>query len=333
MSQPLLEVRDLVRHYPTGQWLRAGPAVRAVNGVSFDIAPGETLALVGESGSGKSTLARVLLRLEEPDGGTVRFDGSDIFALDRRALAAIRRRMQIVFQDPSGALNPRMTIGAAVAEGMEIHRLGTPREHPARVAALLEEVGLDPSLAARYPRALSGGQRQRVVIARALAVEPQFLVLDEPVSALDVSVQAQVLNLLLELQRRRGLAYLYIAHDLAVVRQIAHRVAVMYLGRLVETGPTETLLAAPLHPYTQALVSAAPDPEPGARPARIVLSGDPPSPSAIPAGCPFHPRCFLPARDARCHSELPPLRPLGFGVVACHHAASPPAAPGPTPPS
>lgn len=320
MTEPLLAVRDLRREYPTGGWLRPGPAVRAVDGVSFELGRGETLALVGESGSGKSTLARTLLRLEEPDGGSVRFDGLDVLALEGEALRALRRRMQIVFQDASGALNPRMRVGDAVAEGLEIHHLCRPDERPARVQALLQEVGLDPGLADRYPRALSGGQRQRVVIARALAVEPSFLVLDEPVSALDVSVQAQVLTLLLDLQQRRGLSYLYIAHDLAVVRQVAHRVAVMYLGRLVETGPTEEVLAAPAHPYTQALVSAVPALVGGAESGRIVLSGDPPSPLERLAGCAFHPRCFHPARDARCTTERPELRPAGPGQAACHHA-------------
>ena len=320
MTEPLLVVRDLQRHYPTGGWLRSGPAVRAVDGVSLELARGETLALVGESGSGKSTLARTLLRLEEPDGGTVRFDGTDVLALGGEALRALRRRMQIVFQDASGALNPRMTVGAAVAEGLEIHDLCPRQERPARVRELLQEVGLDPELAGRYPRALSGGQRQRVVIARALAVEPTFLILDEPVSALDVSVQAQVLTLLLDLQRRRGLSYLYIAHDLAVVRQVADRVAVMYLGRLVEVGPTESVLAAPAHPYTQALVSAVPALVGGSTSGRIVLGGDPPSPLARPAGCAFHPRCFHPARDARCAAECPELRATGAGQAACHHA-------------
>ncbi|MBK9067973.1 MAG: ATP-binding cassette domain-containing protein [Gemmatimonadetes bacterium] len=320
MTEPLLVVQDLCRHYPSGGWLRPGPVVRAVDGVSLELARGETLALVGESGSGKSTLARALLRLEEPDAGTVRFEGTDVLALSGEALRALRRRMQIVFQDASGALNPRMTVGDAVAEGLEIHRLCRPDERPDRVRALLQEVGLDPDLAGRYPRALSGGQRQRVVIARALAVEPSFLILDEPVSALDVSVQAQVLTLLLDLQQRRGLAYLYIAHDLAVVRQVAHRVAVMYLGRLVEMGPTEAVLAAPAHPYTQALISAVPALVGGGASGRIVLSGEPPSPLAPPAGCAFHPRCFHPARDARCAAERPALRALGPGLAACHHA-------------
>jgi oligopeptide/dipeptide ABC transporter ATP-binding protein len=230
--------------------------------------------------------------------------------------------MQIVFQDPSGALNPRMSVGQAIAEGIEIHRLAPPAEIPRRVAELMQEVGLDPGAAARYPREFSGGQRQRVGIARALAVGPAFLVLDEPVSALDVSVQAQVLTLLLELQRRRGLAYLFIAHDLAVVRQVAHRIAVMYAGRIVETGPTDELLSHPRHPYTRALLSAAPEPDPKARFDRVVLPGEPPDPTRLPSGCRFHPRCPHPAKDASCEADMPLLRPIGGSLVACHHATS-----------
>jgi peptide/nickel transport system ATP-binding protein len=322
MSDPLLEVHDLVQFYRPAGLFRHGAVVRAVDGVSFEVGRGETLALVGESGSGKSSVGRTILRLQPPTSGRVRFEGQDIFQLDRRALRALRRRMQIIFQDPYGALNPRMRIGAAIAEGLEIHRLAPRGEIPARVSALMEEVGLDPGWATRFPHELSGGQRQRVGIARALAVEPAFLVCDEPVTALDVSVQAQVLNLLLELQRRRGLSYLFIAHDLAVVRQVAHRVAVMYLGRIVETGPTEALLAAPHHPYTQALRSAVPEPDPGAARSRIILAGDPPSPVSPPSGCPFHPRCFHPARDARCAAERPVLRPVGDGETACHYATA-----------
>jgi oligopeptide/dipeptide ABC transporter ATP-binding protein len=238
--------------------------------------------------------------------------------------------MQIIFQDPYSSLNPRMTVGAAVAEGIEIHHLARGAEVGRRVQRLLEEVGLDPGYGRRYPHEFSGGQRQRIGIARALAVEPSFLVCDEPVSALDVSVQAQVLNLLGDLQRERGLSYLFIAHDLAVVRQIAHRVAVMYLGRIVETGPTEGLLAAPRHPYTVALLSAVPEPEPGRLRRRIVLGGDPPSPSNPPPGCPFHTRCFHPARDERCRSEVPVLRPVGATMAACHYAETTPLPSGPT---
>ena len=322
----LLEVRGLVKHYSAGGLFRAAERpVRAVDGVSFDVARGETLALVGESGCGKSSVGRTVIRLQEPTAGSAHFEGLDIFALDRRALRALRRRMQIIFQDPYSSLNPRMTVGAAVAEGIEIHRLASGAEVGRRVAALLEEVGLDPSYARRYPHEFSGGQRQRIGIARALAVEPAFIVCDEPVSALDVSVQAQVLNLLADLQRHRGLAYLFIAHDLAVVRQIAQRAAVMYLGRIVEEGPTEQLLRAPRHPYTVALLSAVPEPDPTLRRSRIVLSGDLPSPSNPPPGCPFHTRCFHPARDERCRTEVPQLRPVGGTRAACHYGESTPA--------
>jgi oligopeptide/dipeptide ABC transporter ATP-binding protein len=324
---PLLQVRDLVKHYPsTGLFGAGAPPVRAVDGVSFEVGRGETLALVGESGCGKSSVGRTIIRLQEPTSGEALFEGTDVFALDRTELRRLRRRMQIIFQDPYSSLNPRMTIGAAVAEGIEIHRLARGAEIGRRVAALLEEVGLDPGYASRYPHEFSGGQRQRIGIARALAVEPSFIVCDEPVSALDVSVQAQVLNLLGDLQRDRGLSYLFIAHDLAVVRQIARRVAVMYLGHIVESGPTEALLAAPRHPYTVALLSAVPEPDPTRRRSRIVLSGDLPSPSNPPPGCPFHTRCFHPARDERCRTEVPILRPVGATTAACHYAESTPAA-------
>ncbi len=318
---PLVQVDGLVKHYKAGGFLtRAQPPVRAVDGVSFAINPGETLGLVGESGSGKSTVGRNVLRLEEPTAGTVRFDGVDLSALKPADLRTLRRRMQIVFQDPFASLNPRRTVGASVAEGLEIHRIVPAANIAARVSALLEEVGLDPTYASRYPHEFSGGQRQRIGIARALAVEPRFVVCDEPVSALDVSVQAQVINLLLDLRERRGLAYLFIAHDLAVVRQIAHRVAVMYLGTIVEVGPARTVIGAPRHPYTQALVSAVPDPDPSSGRSRIVLAGDPPSPAAPPPGCPFEPRCFHPRKDARCRAERPVLRPVAGQDVACHYA-------------
>jgi len=321
MTAPLLEVRDLVKHYRAGSVLGGSrPIVRAVNGVSFQVAPGETLGLVGESGCGKSTVGRTILRLQEPTSGEVRFEGQDLFALDPQALRAARRRMQIVFQDPYSSLNPRLTIGASVAEGLEIHRLVPKHQIRDRVCQLLGEVGLDADMAERYPHEFSGGQRQRIGIARALAVEPAFLVCDEPVSALDVSVQAQILNLLADLQAARGLSYLFIAHDLAVVRQVARRIAVMYLGFIVEMGATESVIGSPRHPYTRALLSAVPEPDPERQRTRIVLSGDPPSPTAVPAGCPFAPRCFHPAKDARCLSERPALRPAGDGVVACHHA-------------
>ncbi|MGE5093134.1 MAG: ABC transporter ATP-binding protein [Bacillota bacterium] len=320
-AEALLTVRDLVKHYRAGGVFAAkAPPVRAVDGVSFDVDRGETLGLVGESGCGKSTVGRTILRLQEPTSGEAVFEGHEVFRLGREPLRALRRRMQIIFQDPYSSLNPRMTVGAAIAEGIEIHRLATRRETASRVARLLEEVGLDPSYARRYPHEFSGGQRQRIGIARALAVEPAFIVCDEPVSALDVSVQAQVLNLLADLQKQRGLSYLFIAHDLAVVRQIAQRIAVMYLGRIVETGTTGALLADPRHPYTQALLSAVPEPDPNAQRERIVLAGDLPSPSSPPPGCPFHTRCFHPLRNERCRTELPLLRPVGRTTVACHYA-------------
>jgi oligopeptide/dipeptide ABC transporter ATP-binding protein len=292
--------------------------------VSFEVGRAETLALVGESGCGKSSVGRTILRLQEPTSGQAVFDGVDVFSLDRAALRSLRRRMQIIFQDPYSSLNPRMTVGSAVAEGLEIHRIVPRKEIPARVAALLSEVGLDPDYARRYPHEFSGGQRQRIGIARALAVQPAFIVCDEPVSALDVSVQAQVLNLLSDLQQHRGLSYLFIAHDLAVVRQIAHRIAVMYLGHIVEEGITDQLLSNPRHPYTVALLSAVPEPDPGADRARIVLQGDLPSPSNPPPGCPFHTRCFHPAKNERCRTEVPLLRPVAGTVAACHYAETTP---------
>ena len=325
-AEPLLVVRDLVKHYhATGIFGASAPPVRAVDGVSFEVGRGETLALVGESGCGKSSVGRTILRLQEPTSGSAVFEGIDLFPLDRGELRRLRRRMQIIFQDPYSSLNPRMTVGAAVAEGLEIHRLATSKEIPGRVAALLQEVGLDPSYAGRFPHEFSGGQRQRVGIARALAVEPTFIVCDEPVSALDVSVQAQVLNLLADLQRDRGLSYLFIAHDLAVVRQIARRIAVMYLGHIVEEGPTEALLSRPRHPYTLALLSAVPEPDPAQRRSRIVLGGDLPSPSNPPPGCPFSPRCFHPRKSERCTREVPQLRPVDSTTVACHYAEDTPA--------
>jgi oligopeptide/dipeptide ABC transporter ATP-binding protein len=323
----MLDVRDLVKHYGQGGLFRSAPPVRAVDGVSFTVGRGETLALVGESGCGKSSVGRTILRLQEPTAGTATFEGTDIFGLDRARLRALRRRMQIIFQDPYSSLNPRMTVGAAIAEGIEIHRLATKADTPRRVGALLEEVGLDPSYARRYPHEFSGGQRQRIGIARALAVEPTFIVCDEPVSALDVSVQAQVLNLLADLQRSRGLSYLFIAHDLAVVRQIARRVAVMYLGRIVEEGPTEQLLADPRHPYTVALLSAVPEPDPNRQRNRVVLAGDVPSPTNPPPGCRFHTRCFHPMKSERCRTEEPALRPVRGTIAACHYAEHTPAQP------
>jgi peptide/nickel transport system ATP-binding protein/oligopeptide transport system ATP-binding protein len=325
-AQPLVVVRDLVKHYrSTGLFRANARTVRAVDGVSFEIGRGETLALVGESGCGKSTVGRTILRLQEPTSGSVHFDGTDVYALGREELRRKRRQMQIIFQDPYSSLNPRMTIGKAVAEGIEIHRLARGSAIRDRVAGLLEEVGLDPSYMNRYPHEFSGGQRQRIGIARALAVEPSFIVCDEPVSALDVSVQAQVLNLLADLQQKHGLSYLFIAHDLAVVRQIASRVAVMYLGHLVETGPTEQILSDPRHPYTQALLSAVPEPDPNKQRQRILLEGDLPSPANPPSGCRFHTRCFHHLKDARCANEVPALRPVHSTLAACHYAEVKPA--------
>jgi oligopeptide/dipeptide ABC transporter ATP-binding protein len=321
---PLLEARDLVKRFDGGGLLGPRRTVFAVNGVSFDLAAGETLGLVGESGSGKSTVGRLVLRLTEATSGAVRFDGIDVLGLSGAALRALRRRMQIVFQDPFSSLDPRMKAGAAVAEGLEIHRLLPRAGIRARVEALLGEVGLDASFMDKFPHECSGGQRQRLVIARALGVDPAFLVCDEPVSALDVSVQAQVLNLLAALQRHRGIALLFIAHDIAVVRQLAHRIAVMYFGRIVELASSDVLIRSPRHPYTQALLSAVPEPEPGGRNRRIVLQGDPPAPTMLPAGCPFASRCFHPMKNERCTTELPLLRPVGETQAACHYAEQTP---------
>jgi oligopeptide/dipeptide ABC transporter ATP-binding protein len=308
-AEPLLEVRDLKKHFPIrrGVFGRVTGQVRAVDGVSFSVAAGETLALVGESGCGKSTTGRAILRLIEPTSGTVRYDGKDVVAMGAGELRALRRQMQIVFQDPFSSLNPRMSVGAIVREGLTIHGLAEGAAADARVRQLLQEVGLRPEYASRYPHEFSGGQRQRVGIARALSVEPRFIVCDEPVSALDVSVQAQVVNLLQDLQRDRGLAYLFIAHDLSVVEHIADRVAVMYLGHIVELAPVRELYENPIMPYTQALLSAVPAPDPGVKRERILLAGDVPSPANPPSGCVFHPRCQHPAKDAACAVIVPPL--------------------------
>jgi oligopeptide/dipeptide ABC transporter ATP-binding protein len=292
---PLVAVRDLVKRYG---------AVRAVEGVSFDIERGETLALVGESGCGKTTTGRATLRLVEPTSGTVSFDGTDVLGLGRADLRRMRRRAQIIFQDPYSSLNPRMTVGAIVREGLTIHHLPGGN---VRVGELLTEVGLRPDVANRYPHEFSGGQRQRIGIARALAVNPDFIVCDEPVAMLDVSVQAQVINLLMDLQQHRGLTYLFIAHDLSVVAHVATRVAVMYLGRIVEEAPAVALYGDPIMPYTRALLSAVPVPEPSRARQRVVLPGEPPSAAAPPPGCAFHPRCLHPLKDAECARVIPPL--------------------------
>jgi oligopeptide/dipeptide ABC transporter ATP-binding protein len=319
-TAPLVQIRGLTKHFPirTGLLQRQTGAVKAVDGVSFDIAPGETLALVGESGCGKTTTGRAVLRLIEPTAGDITFDGVDVRGLRGETLRRLRRRMQIVFQDPYGSLNPRMTVGAAIKEGLIVHDLARGADADRRVAKLLDEVGLRPEFANRYPHEFSGGQRQRIGIARALAVEPSFIVCDEPVSALDVSVQAQVVNLLRDLQRERGLAYLFIAHDLAVVAHMADRVAVMYLGRIVELAPRAALFATPRMPYTKALLSAVPVPDPTANRQRLLLPGEPPSPANPPSGCVFHPRCPHPLKDAACASTVPVLEEKAPGhFVAC----------------
>jgi oligopeptide/dipeptide ABC transporter ATP-binding protein len=318
MTEPLLSVRNLKKHFPIkkGVFGRAVGAVRAVDGVSFDVFPGETLSLVGESGCGKSTTGRAILRLIDPTSGDVTFEGQNVLALGSSEMRKLRRRMQIVFQDPFSSLNPRMSIGAIVREGLTIHHLAEGAAADARVKQLLEEVGLRPEYASRYPHEFSGGQRQRVGIARALSVEPKFIVCDEPVSALDVSVQAQVVNLLQDLQRDRGLSYLFIAHDLSVVEHISDRVAVMYLGHIVELAPVKEIFSVPMMPYTQALLSAVPAPVPGAKRERILLAGDVPSPANPPSGCVFHPRCQHPSRDAACTKIVPPLEEKAPGHFA-----------------
>ncbi|RKK06205.1 dipeptide ABC transporter ATP-binding protein [Pseudoroseomonas wenyumeiae] len=321
---PLLEVAGLAKHYPVKQGVirqREVGTVRAVDGVSFSVMRGETLALVGESGCGKSTTARLALRLIEPSAGSIRFDGQDVTKVTGGAMRALRRRMQIVFQDPYASLNPRLTVGDAIAEPMVVHGIGNDRSRQDRVQELLELVGLRPFHATRYPHEFSGGQRQRIGIARALAVEPDLVVCDEPVSALDVSIQAQVVNLMKDLQARLGLSYLFIAHDLAVVKHMADRVAVMYLGAIMEMGSKAELFANPRHPYTRALLAAIPHPDPSRRGRVTPLGGDVPSPMAVPAGCRFHTRC--PFAQARCREEVPLLREVAPGQqAACHFSES-----------
>ena len=323
MSHPqdddvLLRVRGLRKTFPVR---RGGGVVRAVDGVDLEVRRGECAGLVGESGCGKTTLGRSLLRLIEPDAGSVWFDGMDVLGLRPRELRAFRRRAQIIFQDPYGSLNPRLTAGQAVAEGVRLHGLRTGRRAVReRVHELLDLVGLPPGAEGRYPHEFSGGQRQRVGIARALSVEPSFIVCDEPVSALDVSVRAQIINLLGELQEWLGLACLFVTHDLAVVRHLCDTVAVMYLGKIVERGPAERLFEAPAHPYTVALLSAIPEADPEARGRRLVLQGDVPSAIHPPPGCAFHPRC--PVADAACRERAPVLEAQADGgAVACHRTA------------
>ncbi len=319
---PLLEVKNLKVHFPVkrGMFRRAQEFVKAVDGVSFSIAPGETLGLVGESGCGKTTLGRAIVRLVEPTSGSVALEGTDITSLDGAALRAQRRTLQIIFQDPYGSLNPRMTVEDIVGEALDIHGLAeTQSARQKRIAELLKAVGLDATYAQRYPHEFSGGQRQRIGIARALAVEPKLIVCDEPVSALDVSVQAQIINLLQDLQQQRGLAYLFIAHDLAVVEHISQRVMVMYLGKIVELAEARAIIREPKHPYTQALISAVPVVDPDSKRQRILLPGDVPSPIHPPPGCPFHPRC--PIAEEKCRVEIPALKEISPGhFAACHLA-------------
>jgi oligopeptide transport system ATP-binding protein len=327
-ARPLVEAEDLRVYFPifSGLLQRRTGDVRAVDDVSFDIKRGETFGLVGESGCGKSTTGRAVIRLRNPTSGTVKFDGRDLMSLSREELRRARRRMQIIFQDPYSSLNPRMTVNSIIGEPLETHDLGSKASRQDRVSELLQLVGLNPNYRNRYPHEFSGGQRQRIGVARALAVEPEFIVCDEPISALDVSIQAQVLNLLVELRERFGLTYLFIAHDLSVVRHISDRVGVMYLGKLVEIGPPDLLYAGPGHPYTRALLSAVPIPDPKTerKRKRVILTGDVPSPVNPPPGCRFHTRCWLYERLGRpevCRTEEPPLRLIQpQHQAACHFA-------------
>jgi oligopeptide transport system ATP-binding protein len=324
IGETLLEVRDLVKHFPVSAGFlgRQVGVVRAVDGVSFTIRRGETLGLVGESGCGKTTTGRCILQLERPTSGSVRFEGQELTTLGPGALRSVRRRIQVIFQDPYSSLNPRMTVNQIVGEPLLVHKLvRDAAAQTARVQELLGQVGLLPQHGRRYPHELSGGQRQRVGIARALSLEPSLIICDEPVSALDVSIQAQIINLLEDLQQQLGLTYLFVAHDLSVVRHISDRVAVMYLGRIVEIADRQTLYAAPRHPYTKALLSAVPIPDPEVEALRehVVLGGEVPSPLRPPAGCAFHPRCPIAVEE--CRLTRPELRALGpVQEAACHLA-------------
>ena len=313
----LLELDGVARRYGGARLFGKGKPVHAVSDVSLRVEEGRTLALIGESGCGKSTTGRLALGLERPDDGEVRFQGAAMPKPGSPGWKALRARIQMVFQDPLGALDPRLSVATQIAEPLEIHGIGSPTTRRDKVGELLAGVGLRPDLGTRYPHELSGGQRQRAVLARALATDPVLLVCDEPISALDVSIQAQVVNLLMDVQEQRGLAMLFISHDLKVVRQIAHRVAVMYLGRIVEQGEPEALFAAPWHPYTRALVAAVPEAGNRRRGPRMLLAGEPPNPAARPSGCAFHPRC--PLAVAICRNEVPPLETMPDGrEVACH---------------
>lgn len=320
MSSAILQVTDLVKHFGGGRSLfQRDPLVRAVDGVSLSIQPGETFAIVGESGCGKSTLARIILRLIEPTSGQIIFNGADITRTDAETMRKLRRDMQIIFQDPFSSLNPRMSVRDLIAEPMMAHGLATARDADAKVAEMLTLVGLLPEHARRYPHEFSGGQRQRIGIARALASQPKLLIGDEPVSALDVSIRAQIINLLEDLKEKLGLTVILVSHDLGVVRHTADRVAVMYLGQIVELAQTELLYRAPAHPYTRALLTAIPAQSPCGRKPRTLLEGDPPSPVAPPAGCRFHTRC--PHVIERCRTEMPALQSFQTGhAVACHRA-------------
>ncbi len=322
VREPLLRAQNVSTTFVAQRKLGKRGLVRAVTEVDLEIAPGETLGLVGESGCGKSTLGRTLLRLLEPSGGSIAFEGIDLTHLSQRSLRPLRRKMQMIFQDPYASLNPRMTIGAAIAEPLVIHGLAaTKQERAARVQELLARVGLRPEAATRYPHEFSGGQRQRVGIARALAVRPRFIVCDEPISALDVSIQAQIVNLLQDLQQAEQLTYLFISHDLKIVQHVCDRVAVMYLGRIVEQAEARTLYREPKHPYTQALLSAVPRVDPTVKRERIILQGDVPSPLAPPTGCAFHPRCPVKDKPEACFKQVPALRVLSNGSRAACHVA------------